>query len=121
MNADLAIAASDDPRFPILRERLGIPTNLKVYGAKNWVNPVIGISGRIKVAKPVSFYAKGDIGGFGAASDFIWQVQGGLQFQLTRSLYSDAGWRYLKYDYTSGGFTNKTELIGPYIQSGINF
>jgi opacity protein-like surface antigen len=75
----------------------------------------------VKVAKPVALYAKGDIGGFGAASDFTWQVQGGVEFQVTRCLYSDVGWRYMKYDYTSGGFTNKTELNGPYIESGINF
>jgi len=23
------------------------------------------------------------------------------------------GWRYLKYDYVTGGFTNKTDLNGP--------
>jgi len=121
MNADLAIAADSDPRFPVLRERLGIPASLKVYGAIDWVDPVIGLSGRVRVAKPLSVYAKGDIGGFGAASDFTWQVQGGLEVQVTRSLYSDVGWRYMKFDYTSGGFTNKTELNGPFIETGIKF
>ncbi len=68
-----------------------------------------------------TLYAKGDIGGFGAASDFTWQIGGGLEFQITRWLYSDVGWRYLKYDYTSGGFTNKTELNGPFIEMGVSF
>jgi len=121
MSGDLRIAKDSDPRFPILRERLGIPPNLKVSGSIDWVDPVIGLSGRVKVWKPVSLYAKGDIGGFGAASDFTWQVQGGLEFQVTRWMWSDVGWRYLKNDYTSGGFTNKTELNGPYMETGINF
>lgn len=90
-------------------------------GDIDWLDPVIGTSGRIHLWKPVSFWAKGDIGGFGAASDFTWQVQGGLEIQTTRWIYSDIGWRYLKFDYTSGGFTNKTDLNGPFIESGIKF
>jgi hypothetical protein len=121
MSGDLQISDNSDPRFPILRQGLGIPDNLRVSGSKEWVDPVIGIGGKVRVANPVSVYAKGDIGGFGAASDFTWQVGGGLEFQITRWLYSDVGWRYLKYDYTSGGFTNKTELNGPYIETGIKF
>ena len=121
MSGDLRIAKDDDPRFPILREKLGIPTNLRVSGSTDWVDPVIGASGKVHVLKPVSLWAEGDIGGFGAASDFTWQVSGGLEFQVTRWLWSDVGWRYLKYDYTSGGFTNKTELNGPYMETGINF
>ena len=93
----------------------------RVFGSTEWVDPVIGTSGKVHIWKPVSFWAKGDIGGFGAASDFTWQVQGGLEVQVTRWLWSDIGWRYLKYDYTSGGFTNKTELNGPYIETGVNF
>jgi hypothetical protein len=121
MSGDLQIAKDSDPRFPRLRERLGIPPNLKVSGSKDWVDPMIGLSGRVHVWKPVSVYAKGDIGGFGAASDFTWQVQGGAELRVTRWLWSDIGWRYLKYDYTSGGFTNKTELNGPFIETGVNF
>jgi hypothetical protein len=121
MSGDLQISDNGDSRFPAIRERLGIPSNLRVSGSKEWVDPVIGIGGKVRLAKPVSVYAKGDIGGFGAASDFTWQVGGGLEFQITRWLYSDVGWRYLKYDYTSGGFTNKTELNGPFIETGIGF
>jgi len=40
---------------------------------------------------------------------------------MTRFIYTDIGWRYMKYDYTSGGFSNKTELSGPYIETGIRF
>jgi hypothetical protein len=36
-------------------------------------------------------------------------------------MWSQIGWRYLKYDYKVGGFTNKTALNGPFIQTGINF
>ena len=48
-------------------------------------------------------------------------MQGGLEFQVTRWLWTQLGWRYLKHDYVSGGFTNKTDLNGPFIQGGVNF
>lgn len=40
---------------------------------------------------------------------------------MTRWLWSAASWRYMKLDYHSGGFTNKTASNGPYIETGINF
>ncbi|HMG04327.1 MAG TPA: hypothetical protein VK581_02625 [Chthoniobacterales bacterium] len=120
-SGDLQIFDNGDPRFPILRDLLGIPTNLRVSGSIDWVDPVVGLSGRVKICKPVSFWAKADVGGFGVNSGLTWQAQGGLEFQVTRWLFSQIGWRYMKYDFTSGGFTNKTDLNGPFFQSGINF
>jgi hypothetical protein len=31
------------------------------------------------------------------------------------------GWRWLRTDFVSGGFTNKTDLNGPFVQGGVNF
>jgi hypothetical protein len=59
--------------------------------------------------------------GTGIGSDCSYQVQGGLEFQLTRSIWWQLGWGYLNYDYRNGGFTNKTELNGPFLQTGIKF
>ena len=103
---------------------------------------VIGSRGKLKIWKATSLYAEGDVGGFDAnsgsafaihrqgrtivktpvdSSDWSYQVQGGLEFQLTRSIWSQIAWRYLKYDYNTAGFTNKTALNGPFLQTGINF
>ena len=92
--------------------------------------------------KSLSFWAEVDGGGFDANSDsafqlqlqgrrivrapissedWSYQIQGGLEFQLTRWLWTQVGWRYLKYDYVSAGFTNKIELNGPFFQTGVNF
>lgn len=121
MSTELQIFDNGDPRFPALRQRLGIPDNLKVSGSIDWVDPVIGLGGKVRLSKPVSLYAKGDVGGFGVASDLTWQAQGGLEIQVARWLKSKVGWRYLKFDYTSGGFSNKTALNGPYIETDITF
>jgi len=142
MSADLQIAKDSDPRFPILRELLGIPLSLRRSGSIDWVDPVIGMKGKLHIWKPVSLWAEGDVGGFDAngdsafaltrkgrrpvleqvsSSDWSYQVQGGVEIQLTQWMWSQLGWRYLKYDYVTGGFTNKTALNGPYIETGINF
>jgi len=142
MSADLQIAKDSDPRFPVLRELLGIPLSLRTSGSIDWVDPVIGMKGKLHIWKPVSLWAEGDVGGFDAngdsafaltrkprrpvleqvsSSDWSYQVQGGVEIQLTQWMWSQLGWRYLKYDYVTGGFTNKTALNGPYIETGINF
>jgi hypothetical protein len=142
-SGDFHIANNQDPRFPRLRELLGIPQNGHVDASTDWVDPVVGLAGRIHLYKPVSFWVKGDVGGFDAnadsafkvisegrrnpavvpasSRDWSYQIQGGLEIQLTRWMWTQIGWRYLKYDYKLNGFVNETDLNGPFIQTGINF
>jgi opacity protein-like surface antigen len=139
---DLSIFDNGDARLPILRQLLGLDKKLDAEGSIDWVDPVIGARGKVKVWKAISLYAEGDIGGFDAnsgsafevhrqgrtlvktpvsSSDWSYQVQGGIEIQVTHWMWSQIGWRYLKYDFVHGGFTNKTELNGPFIQGGVNF
>lgn len=112
------------------------------FGEIDWVDPVVGLGGRVHIWKPISLWANVDGGGFDANSDSAFQLQlqggrivktprssedwsyqlrGGLEFQVTRWFWAQLGWRYLKYDYVAAGFTNKTELNGPFLQGGVNF
>ena len=137
-SGDIKISNNKDPRFPILRKLLGIPDRLERSGSIDWVDPVIGLGGRLRIWKPITLYANGDIGGYDANSstafkatkhgpvsvsseDWSYQIQGGVEFQVTRWLWTQVGWRYLQYDFVKSGFTNKTELNGPFIQGGVNF
>jgi opacity protein-like surface antigen len=56
-----------------------------------------------------------------SSSDWSYQVQGGVEVQLARHVWTQIGWRYLKYDYKIEGFVNQTHLNGPFIQAGVNF
>jgi opacity protein-like surface antigen len=139
---DLSIFDNGDARLVILRRLLGIRQKLDFSDSTGWVDPVIGARGKVKLWKAISLYAEGDVGGFDAnsgsafelrtqgrtivresvdSSDWSYQVQGGLEFQFSRWFWLQVGWRYLKYDYNQGGFTNKTALNGPQVQGGINF
>ena len=139
---DLSIFNNGDARLVILRRLLGIRNKLAFSDSTDWVDPVIGARGKVKIWKATSLYAEADVGGFGAnsgsayeihregrtivrdsvdSSDWSYQVQGGLEFQISRWFWLQVGWRYLKYDYKQEGFTNKTALNGPQLMAGINF
>ena len=144
MGGDLSIFDNGDARLVRLRELLGIRKKLDFSDSTGWVDPVLGARGKVKIWRATSLYAEGDVGGFDAnsgsafelhregrrndcaktpidSSDWSYQVQGGLEFQMSRWFWAQVGWRYLKYDYVQGGFTNKTALNGPFVQGGVNF
>ena len=139
---DLSIFNNGDARLVRLRQLLGIRNRLDFSDSTDWVDPVIGARGKVKIWRATSLYAEADVGGFDAnsgsafeieregrtiaresvdSSDWSYQVQGGLEFQISRWFWLQVGWRYLKYDYKQEGFTNKTALNGPQLQGGINF
>jgi opacity protein-like surface antigen len=142
LEGDLSIFDNGDARLVRLRQLLGIRKRLDFSDSTGWVDPVIGMRGRVKLWKAISLYAEGDVGGFDANSDtafelhrqgrtivrapvestdWSYEVQGGLEVQLTRSIWTQLGWRYLKYDYRKEGFTDRNELNGPFFQTGITF
>src|SRR5215475_682495 len=142
LDGDLSIFDNGDARLVRLRELLGIRKRLDFSNSTGWVDPVIGARGKFKIWKAISLWAEGDVGCFDAnsgsafelqrqgrrivresidSSDWSYQVQGGVEIQLTRSIWSQVGWRYLKYDYNQSGFTNNLALNGPFVQTGINF
>jgi len=139
---DLSIFNNGDARLIRLRQLLGIRNKLDFSDSTGWVDPVIGARGKVKIWRATSLYAEADVGGFDAnsgsafeiqregrtieresvdSSDWSYQVQGGLEFQISRWFWLQVGWRYLKYDYKQEGFTNKTALNGPQIMAGVNF
>jgi hypothetical protein len=139
---NLSIFDNGDARLPILRELLGLNKKLDASGSIDWVDPVIKARGKWRIWKATSLYAESDIGGFDANSgsafevhrqgrtlvktprsseDWSYQLQGGLEFQISRWFWAQAGWRWFRTDFVSGGFTNKTDLNGPFIQGGVNF
>ena len=142
LEGDLSIFNNGDARLVRLRRLLGIRNKLDFSGSTDWVDPVIGARGKVKIWKATSLFAEGDVGGFDAnsgsafeihregrtivrdsvdSSDWSYQVQGGLEFQISRWFWLQVGWRYLKYDFVQSGFSNKLDLNGPLIQGGINF
>ena len=141
-DGDLSIFDNGDARLVRLRELLGIRKRLDFSDSIAWVDPVVGMRGRLRIWKATKLFAEGDVGGFNAnadtayalhrqgrtivresidSTDWSYQLAGGLEFQLTRNIWLQTGWRYMKYDFVKNGFTNKSALNGPFIQAGVNF
>jgi len=90
-------------------------------GNETWVDPIIGLSGRVELGNGFALQAEGDVGGFGLVSDIDWQVLGTLQYEVADSITLDAGYRYLAVDYKNGGFLLDVALSGPIVGASTRF
>lgn len=86
-----------------------------------WVDPVIGVSGRINLSP--EFYLTGwaMVGGFGAASSLTWDLMGGAGYVVNDSVSVLAGYRALSVDYTSGDFVFDVVQQGPFLGARLSF
>jgi hypothetical protein len=119
----LIIAARQDPMTAqqkiarILNKGLNSSFSL----TERWVDPYLGIAGHYDLNKAFYVTARADIGGFDVGSKVAVQAYGGLGCHITRSIYSELGFRYLYDDYDSGGFLYQVSTYGPQITTGISF
>ena len=85
-----------------------------------WFDPYIGLFGRYNFNKTYYTAVRGQIGGFGVGADLMWQVEGVLGVNLTRSIFTELGYRALGVQYDN---TLSFDAIthGPEINTGITF
>ncbi len=108
-----------DAQFPVIPSR---------GRNKEWVDPMIGAWVDFPFAQDWSIVARGDIGGFGAASEFAWTaaVLGSWDFRLGRFPSSlQFGYLAIGDDYESGSGTDRflwdTVMHGPLLNWLIRF
>ncbi len=77
-----------------------------VENTNDWVDPVIGVRWQPQIAENWHLIVKGDIGGFGVASDFSWNMQGGVLWDATDYLSLVFQYRALSVDYSTGNVGN---------------
>lgn len=82
-------------------------------GSVDWVDPVVGARIRHQIAPGQELMLRGDIGGFGAGSQFSWNVLAAYSFEICASdgvTYSGVlGYRLLDVDYEQGSGRTKYE------------
>ena len=66
-------------------------------GEIDWVDPVVGLGGRVHIWKPVSVWANVDGGGFDANSDSAFQLQLGRRTRIVKAPISSEEWSYIGY------------------------
>lgn len=90
----------------------------------NWVDPLIGLRGRLNLTKAFYLTAWTDVGGFGIGSDIAVEAYAALGCDLTRNIYSEVGYRYLYDDFRDEGandFLYQTSVHGAQITVGLKF
>lgn len=77
-----------------------------VDNSEDWIDPFIGLKGRTMLGSS-KFFISGSflIGGFGAGSDLMWDLNGNVGYEWTASFSTLVGYRYLDVDYDDNGFT----------------
>lgn len=98
-------------------------------GAVDWVDPLIGLRVRHQLAPGQELLLRGDVGGFGAGSEFSWNVLGAYSFRI--GVYSGAtvsgmlGYRALSVDFEKGSGVNRYDYDvvqhGPILGLTVNF
>ena len=88
----------------------------KIVEDEDWIDPILGVKGR-RVIGDSRFFVSGMfmLGGFGAASDLLWDLSGYLGYQWTEAISTVIGYRYLDVDYEDDGFIYDIAQDGPVI------
>lgn len=107
-------------RFNAIKIDLGI--NKKDFSRDaTWVDPIIGLRYQQMVGTSLFFRAAGDIGGFGAASDFTWEAMAGFGWKFNQTCSALATYRVIGTDYSHDGFGYDVTSSGPAIGVELSF
>jgi hypothetical protein len=87
----------------------------------DWFDPYVGLRGRYNFNKAVYTAVRGEIGGFGVGADLMWEVEGVLGVNLTRSIFTELGYRALGGNFENDNFKFDVIMHGPQITTGITF
>jgi hypothetical protein len=87
----------------------------------NWFDPYVGLRGRYNFNKTYYTAVRGEIGGFGVGADLMWEVEGVVGINLTRSIFTEIGYRALGGNFEENNFRFDTVMHGPQITTGITF
>jgi hypothetical protein len=95
--------------------------DLNITRHLSWVDPIIGMKGRISFSHWFFINAYGDVGGFDAGSEFTWQALLGSGFQVSRWCAIIAGYRALGYNFWQNDTNLNLISHGPYAGIEITF
>jgi hypothetical protein len=107
----------------IVRRTLQVQLSRAFAGADTgdleWVDPFVGSRIRHDFGENKNVTLEGDVGGFGAGSEFSWQVVGTYGFDVNvfgSTMHSVVGYRALAVDYSESGAHGKNGI--DYVQHG---
>ncbi len=97
----------------------------RVSDDQTWVDPVAGLTLRTPAGRRMQLRVYSEIGGFGAGSDFTWQIFPSFGINFGRHFSTEFGYRWLDIDYTTGEgnqqFVYDALTQGPFLGFGFRF
>ena len=81
-------------------------------GNNSWVDPVIGLRGRLDIADRTYLTGWAYAGGFGVGSENMADIFGGVGYKFTPAIAGEFGYRWLSVDRRSGDFKYDVEQKG---------
>jgi CheY-like chemotaxis protein len=105
---------------------VGLPGDPRaVTELQAWWDPIVGGNIVIPLGEAFAFRMRGDIGGFGVASDLTWQAFPHFTWRAGRSIHLHVGYRWVYTDYETGSGTTrfKYDVLsqGPQFGATIHF
>jgi hypothetical protein len=92
---------------------------------KTWADPIIIVRSQGKIQDKWLLQFRGDIGGFGIASDLTWQIQANVGYQFSKLVSASIGYRVLDVDYDKGDGTERflydIATSGPVLRVGFSW
>jgi hypothetical protein len=83
----------------------------------DWLDPLVGAQLVVPLGGRWALRGRGDIGGFGVGSKFTWQAQAYVDYQISRVVSIDLGYRAIANDYETNSGDNRFRydmtLFGP--------
>lgn len=114
-------------RYWNLDTRVGrvIDPMLELESEKDWVDPIVGGRFLVPLSDKWALGLRGDLGGFGAGSEFSWNVAAFFNWQVSESVSLLGGYRALGVDYEDSdsavAFKYDTTTHGPGIAASFQF
>jgi hypothetical protein len=89
--------------------------------SRSWADPILGLRYQQTLSPRWSVVFKGDFGGFGAGSEFTYQLLGSVGYHFGKENSIHLAYRYLSVDYRSGNFVADLAIQGLLLGFGFRF
>jgi opacity protein-like surface antigen len=87
----------------------------------DWVDPMVGLRGRVALTESLTLAGFGDIGGFGVGSELSWDAYAGIDWGFAANWRAGLGYRATAIDYDDDGLTLDLVAHGPMVGLGWRF
>lgn len=97
------------------------PLDIDIRVDQSWVDPVVGIGGRVNVTDRLYLTGYADIGGYVRPDDRTWQLAAGAGYTIKDHLDISAGYRIVHTERSDGPLQQTLDVAGPVMGATIRF